>query len=67
MTEEEKIAALWDIVGKLAKEDPLYDTGMGDTECIYCNGDNYSSKDFNHDIDCIITRARALIHFKEKG
>lgn len=66
MTEEEKLAALWEIAQKVAEEDPTYETNSGDVECFYCNGDrNYRKKLFEHDASCIVTRARALV--KEKG
>lgn len=61
MTEEERLAALWKIAQEIVENDPTYETGMGDIECFYCSGDNYSSKDFKHDDTCIVLKARALV------
>lgn len=66
MTEEEKLAALWEIAQEVAELDSTYDDDMGDTECVYCNGDySYQGKIFIHQDDCIVTKARTLV--KERG
>ncbi len=66
MTEEEKLKLLWEIAHEVAKEDPTYETGMGDVECFYCNGESdYQEHKFKHEDACIVIKARALV--KEKG
>jgi hypothetical protein len=61
MTEEEKIAALWEIAQEVASEEPTYETGFGCVECIYCNGNPYGYGGFVHEPTCIVTKARALV------
>lgn len=65
MNKEEALAVLWEIAHEVAKDDPTYSTGMGDVECLFCSGDDYSGEGFKHDLGCIVTRARALIAWKE--
>jgi hypothetical protein len=61
MTEEEKLAALWEIAQEVVKAYAEHETAEADIYCMFCGADNYISKDLKHDPNCIVTKARALV------
>jgi hypothetical protein len=65
---EEQLSVLWEIACTIAKNDLTYETGLGDIECSYCNGNNnYVTGQFDHETTCIVTKARVLVDEIEKG
>lgn len=61
MSEIDKIVALWDIVGNLAKSDAFVLNSYDDYECPFCEETANLSRDFQHEPSCIVTKARALV------
>lgn len=62
MTEEEKLAILWEIAQEVARKNLVINDRDGyEFYCDFCEGDGNRLEDFKHDDTCIVTKARALL------
>lgn len=62
MTQEETVAALWEIAHKVATEDTVSEHAFGGYDyCIFCSGHEYRMLPFKHEPHCIVLKARALM------
>lgn len=62
MSPEEILNLLWGIAKALAETDTTYETGIGDTECIFCNGDpEYGLIGYKHQDGCPVAIAARLL------
>lgn len=62
MTEEEKLKALWEIAQEVARKNLVINDRDGyEFYCAFCDGYGGTAEYFNHEADCIVTKARALL------
>jgi hypothetical protein len=54
------------LLRELVAVEPLYDTGSGDSECVYCVGHDPFRKPFAHEESCPRYRAKQVVLREER-